>query len=454
MLKKTVNLRKLSLEKKKNISNKTEIYSKCNNCDNDEFTPYDGHIICKCCGLYLYKEIDNSKEWRQFDNSNKTSNPERCSVPNCSLLPESSQGTMVGYINNESISMKRIVTMNKWKNNPYKEQSMNDSFKYITNICRNGNIPQNIIEETKNIYFKLSQIIHSRRSKRQALIVTSVIIAYKINNINCNYNELADLFNLDIKVLRRQVKLYEETWKHIIEKEEEEKNKYVNESIENYTKVKAKNIKNNNKPMINDNTTIIDEDTKTKKKFKKNKSNKKNANNKKKSNENVNNFKDNDKSDANKKLENETENKKLENETENKKLENDTYNNNINSHDEINQNLNDKENNNGIQINLNKYNSENVILKKLSNLLNIDKNYFSKIILLNFWINHNNLLNEHIPISKYACIFYIISKVFKLNLTKKNISNVCNVSNVTILKCYSKIEDYESHIIDLLNSTL
>ena len=137
MLKKTVNLRKLSLEKKKNIFNKSELYSKCNNCDNDEFTPYDGYIICKCCGLYLYKEIDNAKEWRQFDNSNKTSNPERCSVPNCNLLPESSQGTMVGYINNESISMKRIVTMNKWKNNPYKEQSMNDSFKYITNICRN-----------------------------------------------------------------------------------------------------------------------------------------------------------------------------------------------------------------------------------------------------------------------------------------------------------------------------
>ena len=28
-------------------------------CDNAELIPYDGHIICKKCGLYLHKEIDN-----------------------------------------------------------------------------------------------------------------------------------------------------------------------------------------------------------------------------------------------------------------------------------------------------------------------------------------------------------------------------------------------------------
>ena len=192
------NLRKLSLEnkKKKNTINNKEIEivtklknkikdntSNCVKCTNSELIPYDGHIICKKCGLYLHKEIDNTREWRNFDSSNKMADPARCSVPNNSLLPESSQGTMVGYCNNDSLSMKRIVTMNKWKNNPYKEQSMNDNFKYITNICKNGHIQQNIIEETKNIYFKLSEIVHSRRSKRQALIVTSVIIANKINNI-------------------------------------------------------------------------------------------------------------------------------------------------------------------------------------------------------------------------------------------------------------------------------
>ena len=175
-----LNLRKLSLEnkKKKNAINNKEIEivtklknkikdntSGCFKCDSAELIPYDGHIICKKCGLYLHKEIDNTREWRNFDSSNKMSDPARCSVPNNSLLPESSQGTMVGYCNNDSLSMKRIVTMNKWKNNPYKEQSMNDNFKYITNICRNGNIQQNIIEETKNIYFKLSEIVHSEEVK-------------------------------------------------------------------------------------------------------------------------------------------------------------------------------------------------------------------------------------------------------------------------------------------------
>ena len=109
--------------------------------------------------------------------------------------------------------------------------------------------------------------------------------------------------------------------------------------------------------------------------------------------------------------------------------------------------------NNNVEINLDKYNNENKILIRLSNNLNIDKKYLNKIILLNYWINFNNLLNHHIPISKYACILYIISKIYKLNISKINISTTCNVSNVTISKCNTKLEEYYENIKLLLNNT-
>ena len=52
----------------------------------------------------------------------------------------------------------------------------------------------------------------------------------------------------------------------------------------------------------------------------------------------------------------------------------------------------------------------------------------------------NNIISENTPPSIAAgCIFYY-SKEYKLNLTKKKISDVCKISEVTINKCTKKIE--------------
>ena len=454
MKKNMYNLRKLSLEKKKD-ENKKNVKSTsdfCTYCKSDELTPYDGYIICKKCGIFLYKEIDNSKEWRNFDSSNKSSDPARCSIPNNALLPESSQGTMVGYGFNDSISIKKIITMNRWKNNPYKEQSMNKNFQYITNICKNGNIPQRIIEETKNIYFKLSQIVNSRRSKRQALIVTSLIIANKINKINNNFNDLAELFNLDIKVLRRQVKIYEEKWKHIIEKEEAIQDIYIKKSILDHESEHKNEIDINNKLDSTNNKTNVS--TNKKKDIHKNCThsnnnevikNKSNITKKKNETSKINSIPEN-KSCKDLKTNSEENTKEPEESKETEESEESE------EPEETKKSEESEENSQDFEIDLNKYSDENKVLKKLLHKLNIDFMYLDKITLLNYWINFNNLLNHHIPISKYACIIYIVAKIYKLNISKINISTVCNVSNVTILKCYSKIETYNDIIKQLLDS--
>ena len=60
MKKNMYNLRKLSLEKKKD-ENKKNVKSTsdfCTYCKSDELTPYDGYIICKKCGIYWdYEEL-------------------------------------------------------------------------------------------------------------------------------------------------------------------------------------------------------------------------------------------------------------------------------------------------------------------------------------------------------------------------------------------------------------
>ena len=58
----------------------------------------------------------------------------------------------------------------------------------------------------------------------------------------------------------------------------------------------------------------------------------------------------------------------------------------------------------------------------------------------------NNIISENTPPSIAAgCIYLYIIKN-KLNISKKKISEVCNISEVTINKCYLKINNHKDII--------
>ena len=59
-----------------------------------------------------------------------------------------------------------------------------------------------------------------------------------------------------------------------------------------------------------------------------------------------------------------------------------------------------------------------------------------------------NIISENTPPSIAAgCIFYYIKKNSLENITKKNISDICKISEVTINKCTKKIE-LNDHLFD------
>ena len=57
------------------------------------------------------------------------------------------------------------------------------------------------------------------------------------------------------------------------------------------------------------------------------------------------------------------------------------------------------------------------------------------------------LVSENTPPSIAAGIIYLVSVIYTLKLTKKSISQMCKISEVTICKCYKKLKKYYEYLL-------
>ncbi len=62
-------------------------------------------------------------------------------------------------------------------------------------------------------------------------------------------------------------------------------------------------------------------------------------------------------------------------------------------------------------------------------------------------IEQVDLIDNNIPHAVASGILYFVSQICKLNLGKKDIKLVCGVSEVTINKCYKKLESYKEKLV-------
>lgn len=62
-------------------------------------------------------------------------------------------------------------------------------------------------------------------------------------------------------------------------------------------------------------------------------------------------------------------------------------------------------------------------------------------------ITENSIINDNTPHSIAAGIVYFISQTFSLNISKTDIKAICGVSEVTINKCFKKMENIKHQLI-------
>lgn len=358
----------------------------CIYCNAKKLIPYDGRLLCKECKYYQSKHIDAGQEWHDYDNADGNSQCRSSITNNDGLLSENNVGTKIGYCQKNNNNSNYVRTRHNWTTSNYKDDNLMKRFKTITNICRNGNINVNIIEESKIVFKKISEVKSARRTKLQALMATAVIIGHRICGLEKEFSEIAKLFDLDIKILRKMVKEYEFIWEAIQTKEGDEIQKLRELS-------KINNNLDTPSPILNKDDNALSND------------------------KNIDIIYDKTKFNLN----------------------------SINPH-----------------INLKKYNEEmknvkkdicvedNKMLKSFIIGLQIGKQYYDKAYLINEYINNNNILNQHIPKSRYAAIISFLNNVYDLKIKKNYICKKCDITNITMNKCYQKILPHKDEIIKII----
>ena len=169
----------------------------------------DGLTTCKECQTII-SNVTNMPEWRYYgSNDSKSSDPTRCGMPSNILLPESSVGSTINFKNN-SKTMNQIRRYQNFNGMPYKERSKYKVFNTIIEKCSKNNINNKIISEAKSLYSNISEIKISRGANRDGIIASCVYFACKECNVPRSTKEIADIFDINITVMTKGCKNFNE----------------------------------------------------------------------------------------------------------------------------------------------------------------------------------------------------------------------------------------------------
>tara|TARA_A100001015_G_C15025734_1_gene730398 strand:+ start:1281 stop:2318 length:1038 start_codon:yes stop_codon:yes gene_type:complete len=86
-------------------------------------------------------------------------------------------------------------------------------------------------------------------------------------------------------------------------------------------------------------------------------------------------------------------------------------------------------------------------IERYCSKLNINKELTNLAMFISIRILEKNIIPENTPNSISAGIIYFITQECNLNVTKKQISNISEISEVTINKCYKKLIPYKNYLI-------
>ena len=95
---------------------------------------------------------------------------------------------------------------------------------------------------------------------------------------------------------------------------------------------------------------------------------------------------------------------------------------------------------------------DNKVLKSFMIALHIERQYYKIAYNINNYINTNNILNQHIPKSRYAAIINFLSIIYDLKIKKGDICKQCEITAITMNKCYHKILPFKDDIITLIKN--
>lgn len=362
---------------------------KCIECNGFKIKEIDGFYICLKCGLKIESIIDAGQEWRNYNNDDSRGGDQsRCDMPTNELLPKSSMGGLVGWGGRESFTTKRIRNMSRWYSTTYKESSLMEIFNNITIIAMNSGLNQCVIEEAKHMFKRVSEIKAARRTKKDCMKAGAIALACKLKGCPRNSAEIAKICRLkNNKTLRRGIKGFEEIWNNIILKEKQAGKELVDIK-------KAQQKENIECGEASDSESNDSDDVDS----------------------------DEDKDDTD-----DTDNSD--------EISDCDFQNNSESISNSNQNKDILANYTGK-------------LHRFISTLGMDDRVYQAGKMILEHVESNNYLDKHNPQSRISSILFYVVDRLNINIKKYQIIQTCQVSQVTIDKCYQKLMKYKA----ILNS--
>jgi transcription initiation factor TFIIIB Brf1 subunit/transcription initiation factor TFIIB len=86
-------------------------------------------------------------------------------------------------------------------------------------------------------------------------------------------------------------------------------------------------------------------------------------------------------------------------------------------------------------------------IQRFCSKLNINNELTKLCQFISMKIEKMNIMPENTPHSIAAGVVYFISQFCKLNVSKRDVKNVSEISEVTINKCYKKLEKIKEQLL-------
>jgi len=164
----------------------------------------DGEYVCNCCGTIGDRYIDESAEWKNYEDS---SDKGRTGFTTSELLPESSYGSVMSFkgISSTNTELKQLQRLSTWSLSSNSERSWMGIFDTIQTCCNYHNLPKAIVMDACGLYKKMDDAQKVRGETRRALMGAAVYSACRNNQASRTYEEISDMFRVSIRSLCKSV---------------------------------------------------------------------------------------------------------------------------------------------------------------------------------------------------------------------------------------------------------